>query len=190
MFVMKQIIILILVLIIAGCTPQKFILTGNPKMTDTYRLEQSHEWVNMTISDSCFVMNKTIYLPPEVANIPLIYNTLGMLYKKEYKQIDKYLNSVGKDHPYLPLTRGLEKIFKKDFVDAIKELKKNRVKEIQYIVDFLILDCLEENDLNKSNCINYNYYLEKYQWMMDNYELSKTYIKLINNRLRFIRYEL
>lgn len=70
------------------------------------------------------------------------------------------------------------------------DLKTNEQSDVQFIVDLLIVDCEYEMALFNKYDLNYYEFLEKYQNILDRYELSDFYKEIVSNRIRFVRYKM
>lgn len=187
---MKPIKVLILIFLITGCTTQKYYLTSNPKMINSFQTKKVHDGYLLTPTETYHIQNKVILIPNENASGQVMGNTIMLIQNKKYYQLEKYLSTVDSNDEYLPIANGLLKLFKKNYSAAILDLKNNKQSDIQYVVDLLIADCEYEIALYNSYDLNYYEFLEKYQKILDKYDLTDFYKEIINNRIKFIRYKM
>ena len=159
-------------------------------MINSFQTKKVHDGYLLTPTESYHIQNKVILIPSEYATGQLMNNTIQLIQNKKYYQLEKYLTVVDEKDKYIPLANGLLKLFRKNYCGAILDLKNNKQSDIQYIIDLLIVDCEYEIALLNSYDLNYYEFLEKYQTILDNYELTDFYKEIINNRIKFIRYKM
>ncbi len=187
---MIKIKVLILIMLISGCTVQKYYLTSNPEMINSFQTKKAHDGYLLTLTETYHIQNKVILIPKENATEQVMKNTIQLIQSKNYYQLEKYLATVDSKDNYLPIANGLLKLFRKNYIGAISDLRKNKQSDIQYVVDVLCVDCEYEITLINSTDLNYYVFLQKYQDILDKYELTDFYKEIINNRIKFIRYKM
>ena len=131
------------------------------------------------------IKEKTVFIPSEFLQDEVMKTTIELIRKRKYIKLKRYLKNTDKNNFYLPLANGLLSFYKNNFYGAIDYLNENQLAEIQHIVDLLIIDCEYEDIYSRFTYIDY---LEKYQKILDTYTLDDNFIKLINYKMKLIRY--
>jgi hypothetical protein len=173
---MRKTIYLLLILICTGSFSQSYILTTDPETFALYK------------SQGTLMQNKVILIPKEYAKDKVLVNAISMIKMGQYHELEKYLNSVDQSSPYLPLANGLLDFFDKKYYGALEVLKKNNLKDLQFVVDLLAIDCDYELALMEKKEIDLNKFLEKYQKVIDTYNMNDHYMDIINCRIKCITY--
>lgn len=187
---MGKILLLFFIFGITGCSTPKYYLTTNPEMINSYHTQKTGDGPLFGPSETYHVQNKIILIPAEHAAGQVMKNTIHLIQEKKYSQLEKYLTTADKEDIHLPIAKGLLKIYRKSYTAALVDLKNNKLPELQFLVDLLMVDCEYEITLGNTYELNYYVFLEKYQKILDTYQLSDFYKKIINNRIKFIRYKI
>jgi hypothetical protein len=181
---------LVILFLLAGCAPQKYYLTSDPEMINSYQTLKSNNGYLLAQSEQNRIQNKVILIPQEFSTEQVINNTIVLIQTKKYSKLEKYLDNVDNRDLYIPLSMGLLQIFERNYYGALFSLKTNKLQNVQFIVDLLTVDCEYEISLVNTGDVNYNQFLGKYQKIIDTYNLDPVYKEIINQRIRFIRYKI
>ena len=80
-------------------------------------------------------------------------------------------------------------MYKHKYDSAIRNFDSNKNESIEFLCELLKVDCQYELSLINNN-VDINNYIEKYQQIIDKYNPDQVYKKIINNRIRFVRYNI
>jgi len=178
----------VFIFLVIGCTSPIYIVTTDRSKIHSYTTKNFDNGGFFSPPTKDYYQNKTIYIPSNISNEPLIDYLVKNIDSRNYSSIERRIKDKFPNDVYLPFANGLLEMLKGFYDVAIKSFKMNRQDNIQFIIDLLTVDCEYEIALINSVDINYNQFLEKYQKILDHYNLDDCYKEIVNSRIKFVRY--
>lgn len=85
--------------------------------------------------------------------------------------------------------RGVVLMSQENFIEARKHFYRSKNTDIKFLIDILIIDCEFDYFVATRGSIDYYSYLYRYQSIIDKYDLEEKYLKMLDNRMIFVREE-
>jgi hypothetical protein len=166
--------------LIISCTP-KYILHTEKEFEDRLdkgkRMLQSGYIIIPYLSGELMVDAKT--------EENLLYQTVGLIKRKEWVKVNMLLDNAGSGTNLIPLCKGLNFFFKKDYRAALASLENYKGEDYKCLTLLLITDCHYE--LMKDSK-EYQKFISEYQHVLD-CTADPLQNEIIKTRVVYLKYE-
>ncbi len=186
---MRKLILLVFILIALGCVEQKYTLTTQTEVINSYRAKGIEGDGYIVTNNRTYIQNKVILIKTDMLENKVLNQTFNLINEQKYNALGDYLLVTDKDDPYYYFSSGLLEMYKHKYDSAIRNFDSNKNESIEFLCELLKVDCQYELSLINNN-VDINNYIEKYQQIIDKYNPDQVYKKIINNRIRFVRYNI